>query len=209
MRIRRTIAAGVAVLGVVWSAASAASAAQLESRGDVSIRGGVQALNGNDTAFPDHFINIPGVVSAAYHLTPVVAVEGEFTWIVPLKQNIDAGTSGQQDRKSPDILAYQAGVRADLPGAAWRPYLAAGAGAMTFLSSTDVDRMPQLAESQTVFAVSFGTGVTYRLTDRWALRGDFREFVGFPSDTAVGLSDGTGADPIWMERGTVGLAAQF
>ena len=170
--------------------------------------GGIQALNKNDTAFPDRFINIPAVVSAAYHATPLLAVEGEFTWIIPVTQNVDLGSTSE-DRKLPNLLAYQANLRVDLPREAWSPYVTAGAGAMTFLSSTDADRVPQTTESQTAFAINFGAGATYRVTDRWGIRADVREFVAFPSDTAAGLSDGTSADTIWMERGTVGLAVAF
>ena len=119
------------------------------------------------------------------------------------------GTTTQQ-RETPDILAYQANVRANLPVAtAWSPYLAAGAGAVTVLSNTDADRVPRLDTSQTMFALNFGTGANYSLNSRWGLRGDFRELVAFPSDKATGLSNASGADPIWMERVTVGASYAF
>ena len=41
------------------------------------------------------------------------------------------------------------------------------------------------------------------------MRADYREFAAFPSKDAEGLSDGSTADPIWMERGTLGLAYRF
>jgi hypothetical protein len=69
--------------------------------------------------------------------------------------------------------------------------------------------VPQLEESQTMFAANFGTGVTYGLAPHWGLRADFRELVAFPSEDAAGLSSGGNADPIWMERGTLGLAYRF
>jgi hypothetical protein len=43
----------------------------------------------------------------------------------------------------------------------------------------------------------------------WSVKIDFREFVGFPSNTAQGLSRDGEADKIWMERGTIGLARRF
>ena len=111
--------------------------------------------------------------------------------------------------KAQDILAYQAGVRAGLPLASWTPYLAAGAGAVTFLSNTDADRLPQLDKSQTMFALNFGGGAQVGLNSRWGLRADFRELVAFPSKDAAGFSSNGKADPIWMERGTAGIAYHF
>ena len=171
--------------------------------------GGVQALNQNDTSLPDHFINVPAVASVAYHVTSRLAAEGEFTWLIPVKQSVDVGSGVTQDRKTADILAYQANLRADFPVSNLTPYLAAGAGAVTFLSNTDPDRVPQLSKSETAFAINFGGGVSYGLNERWGVRADVRELVAFPSNNATGLSTSKGADNIWMERGTVGLLYRF
>ena len=171
--------------------------------------GGVQALNQNDTSLPDHFVNIPAVASVAYRLSSRLAAEGEFTWLIPVKQSVDTGSGSSQDLKTQDILAYQANLRVDFPGSRLTPYLVGGAGAVTFLSSSDADRVPQLDQSQTAFAVNFGAGVAYGLNARWGLRADVRELVAFPSNNATGLSDSSGADEIWMERGTVGLSYRF
>ena len=171
--------------------------------------GGVQALNQNDTALPDHFVNIPAVASVAYRVTDRLAAEGEFTWLIPVKQSVDTGSGVSKDLKTQDILAYQAGLRLDFPVRAWTPYLAAGAGAVTFLSNSDADRVPQLDKSETAFAINFGGGVSYGLNERWGVRADVRELVAFPSNNATGLSDASGADQIWMERGTVGLLYRF
>ena len=62
------------------------------------------------------------------------------------------GAGAKADRKTPSLVAYQAGLRAGLPLATWSPYVAAGAGAVTFLSNTDADRIPQLGNSQTMTA---------------------------------------------------------
>jgi opacity protein-like surface antigen len=193
---------------VSLSFVAAASQAAADSRAEVSLMGGVQALNQNDTALPDHFVNIPAVVTATYRFAPRLAAEGEFTWLIPVKQSVDTG-SGTQDLKTQDILAYQANLRADFPVSNWGPYLVAGAGAVTFLQNSDADRVPQLDKAETAFAVNFGGGVAYGLNERWALRADVRELVAFPSDTASGLSNSSGADEIWMERGTVGLSYRF
>lgn len=214
MKIRRrntrtAIGAVIVSLFVLGPASTAAAQESSGSRAEVSLMGGIQALNENDTALPDRFINIPAVATVTYRVTPRLAAEGEFTWMIPVKQSVDVGTGASQDLKTPDVLAYQANLRADFPVRNWTPYLAAGAGAVTFLSNTDPDRVPQLDKSQTAFAINFGAGTTYGITERWALRADLREFVAFPSDGAAGLSNTNGADEIWMERGTLGLSYRF
>ena len=203
------IGAVVASLFILGAASTAAAQESFGSRTEVSLMGGIQALNKNDTALPDRFVNIPAVATVTYRVTPRLAAEGEFTWMIPVKQSIDVGPGASQDRKTPDVLAYQANLRADFPVRNWSPYLVAGAGAVTFLSNTDADRVPQLDKSQTAFAINFGAGTTYGITERWALRADLRELVAFPSDGATGLADASGADQIWMERGTVGLSYKF
>ena len=206
---RIAIGAAVVSLFVAVAASSAAADESFGSRTELSLMGGVQALNQNDTALPDHFINIPAVATATYRLTSRLAAEGEFTWLIPVKQSVSVGSGTSQDLKTPDILAYQANLRADFPTSNWTPYLAAGAGAVTFLSNTDANRVPKLDKSETAFAINFGGGVAYGLNARWGLRADVREFVAFPSNGAAGLSNSTGADQIWMERGTVGLSYKF
>jgi len=203
------IGAVVASLFILGAASTAAAQESFGSRTEVSLMGGIQALNKNDTALPDRFVNIPAVATVTYRVTPRLAAEGEFTWMIPVKQSVDVGPGASQDRKTPDVLAYQANLRADFPVRNWSPYLVAGAGAVTFLSNTDADRVPQLDKSQTAFAINFGAGTTYGITERWALRADLRELVAFPSDGATGLADASGADQIWMERGTVGLSYKF
>jgi len=209
VRSTANIAAAVTLIALVVASAASAEESGIASRTQLSLMGGVQALNQNDTAIPDNIVNIPAVASLTYRLTPVWALEGEFTWLIPLQQKVDLGTGQKQDLKTPNILAYQANVRADWPLATWTPYLTGGAGAVTFLSNTDSDRVPRLDESQTMFAINFGAGVTYPLASQWGLRADLRELVAFPSSDAAGLSANGNADPIWMERGTLGLAYRF
>jgi opacity protein-like surface antigen len=202
-----TVVSALASLAV---AGASPDATAQDALAEVSVMGGLQVLNENDTALPDRFVNIPVVATVSYNVTPILAVDGEFTWMIPVEQGVSVGSGPSQDRRTPNILAYQANARANWPiEGYWSPYLAVGAGAVTVLSGTDADRLPQLAESETAFALNFGAGVTYDLNPRWALRADFREFVAFPSENAGGLSDASGADEIWMERGTVGVAYRF
>ena len=107
------------------------------------------------------------------------------------------------------MLAYQANVRASLPKNNWTPYVTGGVGAMSFLKNTNADQLIPLNDTQTLFAINFGAGATYRLNDHWGLRGDFREFTAFPSNNTKGLSTSGKADAIWMERRTVGVAYRF
>src|SRR5882672_2942453 len=133
----------VAAVSLFFAGVSSSAAAN-QSRAEVSLMGGIQALNGNDTALPDHFINIPAVATVTYRVTPRLAAEGELTWLIPVKQNVDTGPGVSQDLKTADVLAYQANLRVDFPVTRWTPYLVGGAGAVTFLSNTNADRVPQL-----------------------------------------------------------------
>lgn len=207
---RKWVIAAIVSLALAGAArVAAAEPGGASSRIQVSVLGGLQLLNKNDTALPDRFLNVPLVGAVSYHLAPNWAVEGELTWMIPVQQSVDTGPGPDADLKSPDVLAYQAAVRASLPLTSWTPYLAAGVGAVTFLSNDDADRMPRLSESHTAFALSFGGGATYGLGSKWGLRADFRELVAFPSSDAAGLSSGGSADPIWMERLAVGLDYRF
>lgn len=208
-RFRRIAVAAAAVLMTAIAVPAAFAQGHPDSRFEVSLLGGLHAFNSNDTALPDQLLSVPAVASVAVALTQNVVAEGELTWLIPVQRSVDLGSGVSADRKAPDVLAYQAGLRAGLPLERWTPYLAAGAGAVTFLSSTDSDRLPQLEESQTMFALNFGGGAQFGLSARWGLRADFRELVAFPGKDAAGFSANGSADPIWMERGTVGLAYRF
>lgn len=176
---------------------------------DVALLGGLQALNQNNTGFADNLLNIPVVGSIGYQLTPNVALDGEFTWMIPFSQKVDVAPLVRETRKSPDLLLYQAGVRLGLPLPEWTPYVAAGAGAATFLSSTEANRLPQVSQSETLFAINFGAGADVKLASPWGLRVDFREIAAFPSNDTNGMSAGGSADPIWAERATVGVRYRF
>ena len=209
---QKRIVAMAAVLSLLIAGVSKNALAEGGGRAplEASVMGGFHVLNENDTAVPDRFVNVPVVASVGYRLTSILAVEGEFGWMIPVKQSVDAGSGQTQELKNPDILTYQANLRADWAASpTWSPYLVAGVGALTALSNTDPDRMPQLDRSETMFALNFGAGATYDFSPRWALRGDFREMAAFPSHDAHGLSDASGADAIWMERGTMGLLYRF
>src|SRR4029453_6175142 len=202
MKSWRIAASSLAIAAAALAGPAAAQEGHT-SRFELSILGGMQALNENDTALPDVFVNVPVVANLAWHLSPNWALEGDFAWLIPVERGTDVGSGVEQDRKTPDILTYQAGVRASLPLAAWTPYLAAGAGAVTFLENTDPDRLPQLTQSETAFAIHLGAGANYPINAHWGLRGDVRELVAFPSNDAEGLSSGGEADPIWMTRAAV------
>ena len=209
MKLRTT--AVIFLLSMLGSAAVAVAQEESTShaRFQASLLAGFQALNKNDTALPDQFTNVPAIANVSYSFTRNWAAEGEFAWVIPVEQDIDrAGLT--QKLKTPNLLAYQAGVRADWPvNATWTPYLAAGAGAVTFLSNTDANRFPALKDSQTAFALNFGAGTFYRFAGPLGLRADYRELVAFPSDGATGLSTAGSADAIWMERGSVGVSFRF
>src|SRR5262245_49903524 len=196
--------AATLALGATVARAQTASGSPWE----LSVLGGVNAFTQNDTSIPDNLYGVPVAAGASYRLNSNFAAEGEFTWFIPVKTDV-AMSSGTQKLKGPNALAYQVGLRGSLPLATWSPYLAAGAGAITFLSDTQSDRVPQLDESQTVFALNFGGGAQIPLDARWGVRAEFREFVGFPGEDATGLSASGNADAIWLSRGVVGLDFRF
>jgi opacity protein-like surface antigen len=210
-KTRVVIAALLAAVASVSAFSSAVAQESSEKKLEASVLGGVQGLMSNDTALQDDFVNVPVTASLAYRASTLFALEGELAWLIPVSNSVNVGAGGSQDLKNPDILTYQANVRANLPvgGPAFRPYLTAGLGAMTFLSATDADRYPQLSDSETAFAINFGLGAGIPVTESISLRGDFREFVAFPQDDAAGFSDGANADPIWMPRGTFGVSYRF
>lgn len=206
----------IAVLFAALASVSVAGAAfgqdeYVAKKFEASVLGGVQGLMSNDTALEDDFVNVPVAASLAYRASSLFAIEGEFAWLIPVSNTVDFGAPGSQDLKNPDILTYQANLRANLPigGPSFLPYATAGLGAMTFLSANETDRYPQLSSSETAFAINFGLGANIPVTESLSLRADFREFVGFPQEDAAGLSDGTNADPIWMPRGTFGATYRF
>ena len=205
----RFFAAVLSLALLVGAAVAAAGEGSLASRTEVSLMGGFQTLDGNHTALPDAVVNLPVAGALAYQLTPNFALEGELSWIIPIEQDVTMASGAIESRRTPDILAYQASLRGGLPIAPWQPYLVAGLGAMTFLSNTGADRLPQLSESQTMFAINFGAGFVFDLTTRVALRADFRELGAFPGSDAAGFSAGGDTNAIWMERGTVGVAFRF
>ena len=203
MKSRTVVAAMLSV-----AALALASAQSYAGEVEVSVLGGVQSLNQNDTSIPDQITNVPAIGAVTYHFTPNLAAEGEFSWLIPVKQDVNLST-GTHSLKTPDILAYQANVRFSWPLLGWTPYVAGGLGAVTFLSNTDADRMPQLQDSQTAFAINFGAGASVPVASHWAVRGDLRELAAFPSSDQPGLSSSGNSDTIWMERGALGLAYRF
>lgn len=208
MHARHTlmILAALALMALGAGTAAAQSTIPLE----VSLSGGVNFLNENDTAFPETFVGIPITGAVAYRFTDIWAVEAEFSYALAIEKDVDL-IDGTVKRKSPDFMTYMANARATWPlkDQPWMPYATVGAGGITFLSDEDEKRLPMLDESQTAFALDFGVGTGYRLTPNWVVRADFLTFVAFPSDDAEGLSTDGSADPIWMERGTVGVTYRF
>ncbi|MFB3908148.1 MAG: porin family protein [Candidatus Eisenbacteria bacterium] len=216
MKNMRTILIAVAALSLLAFGGTIAAAQDLndwQSTGmaEVSLMGGVQALNENDTSIYDNILNVPVTATLGYRLSPIFALEGDFTWVIPVQQSVELQPGVKTDRKSPDVLLYQANLRADLPleRSPVKPYLAAGLGGATFLSNTDANRLPRLQDSQTAFAINFGAGLNARLSGPWGVRADFREFVAFPPNDAEGLSVDGKADDVWMERASLGLSYRF
>ena len=206
------LATATALLGLFVATAVAAQGVGASGPWtDIALSSGIQMVNETAPAFPDLMTNIPLSITATYHVSPRWAVEGEFTWVIAMEQAINIDNGPEMDRKTPDMLACQISAVACLaPNAdAWMPYVAAGVGTMSFISNDDPDRQPALSESQTALAVNFGLGTSYQLTPVWAIRVDFREFVAFPADDAWRSAGIAESDPVWMERGSLGIVRRF
>ena len=165
MRSLITIVLFAAVALSALFAARAANANEPPGRRiEVSLLGGVHSVNQNDTAIPDNMAGVPVVGAVSYQLSPNFAAEGEFTWFIPVTQSVDMGGGVSQDRKAPDALAYQVGLRASYPLSTWSPYLAAGAAGT---------RSPRRANA------CDGNSMTRALAPTWAAPSIPSPFQGF------------------------------
>ncbi len=175
----------------------------------LSLMGGFQFLNRNDTALPGNFLNLPVAGSATYSLSRNLALEGEFSWLLPVRKYTNLGVLGTQYVRTPDILSLHASLLLRFPvgRSPWTPYLAGGAGAMSFLPHNGPRTYPQQLTTMPVpFAANFGVGTFYRWREHWSLRMEYREMAAFPKRTMEGLSNGEKANPLWTERAMLGFA---
>ena len=123
LRISAFVAGLLALLAADTTLTATARAEGGTPQAEVSVLGGIQALNKNDTALPDQFINVPATAALTYHLNQIWAVEGEFTWMIPVKTSVDLGGSlGMAVLGSVGVAIYRAGmanaVPAEVPPAA-------------------------------------------------------------------------------------------
>ncbi len=202
--------AALTAILILVTAASAEAAGVGWSQ--LSLMGGVQFLNKNDTALPGNFLNLPVTGNVMYSLNRTWALEGEFSWLLPVRKNTNLGALGTRYVRTPDILSLHASLLARLPiaGTPWTPYLVGGAGAMGFLPHNGPRTIPEQLTSMPVpFAANFGLGTFYHWSGHWSLRMEYREMVALPKRTMAGLSDGAGANPLWTERATVGFAYEI
>ncbi len=206
MKSTRSLAGALTLVSFWPLSVGAAGAAGASEPGigasglDILVSSGVTVLNENDTALPDDLTDVPIAIAGTYHINRICAVEGEVSWSLPVHREIELDATHSADRKTSHILTYQANIVATLPlaGLRWSPYVTAGGRALTFLSDTVEDRRSRLENPQTVFAVHSGAGTTCRLSRRWLVKADFREFAAFPGDDAEDLSTkGIAAPPGW------------
>src|SRR5689334_23977467 len=92
LTVRMILAGALALLAPTPTLAPAARAAGDAPPFEVSVLGGVQALNQNDTALPDHFLNVPATATVGYRLDPTWALEGEVSLLIPIKRSVDLGS---------------------------------------------------------------------------------------------------------------------
>ena len=116
--MKSNMIAMVTSMGAILALVATASHAQ-QSPLEVSVLGGVHVINKNDTAVPNYMASIPAAAALTYHFNRNFAAEGEFTGTLALNRNVSLQPGGSAARKAPNMLAYQANLRASLPRNSW------------------------------------------------------------------------------------------
>jgi hypothetical protein len=179
--------------------------AEPHSTFDLTLLGGFGALRHNAPALVDNVYSVPTTAMLGLRVNPNFALEGEVTLSVPVLQKIELGPNQLAQRKGPDLLLYQAGVRVSVPGDTYLLYVAGGAGMATFLVNAEPNRFPQISRVEDMPAFNAGVGAMFYLSPAWSVRLDFRQFALYPPTDSAELSpDGSGST-LWLQRAAVGL----
>ncbi len=123
-------------------------------------------------------------IRGGYNFTNNLVLEGMFEYIdseTDEYRNTDLALEGRT--RSVDVYRYGLDLLYQfMPEKRLIPFLTIGAGGMTLNGPSNPDDL-----DETNFAVNFGGGLKYYLTERLALRGDVRDVVRFASDTTHNL----------------------
>src|SRR4030095_4118430 len=118
----KTLRVTIAIAALWVPLTFATTALAQESKINLAVLGGIHALNENDTALPDNLMSVPAVLNATYRRTQNVQLEGDFAWLIPMTTSVELASGVEEDRKAPDVLSYQAGLRIAPPSRTCAPY---------------------------------------------------------------------------------------
>ena len=225
--MKRTLGWGLAILSVIATGATTAAAGNFDdpffdhpwsshrhmhrsyieenephSNFDFTVLGGVQTLRRNAPILSENVLSAPATAVLGLQVNPNFALEGEFTVSVPVLQRLHVGDGLVTQRKGPDLLLYQAGVRVSAPGESYLLYVAGGAGMATFLTNAEPTRFPQITRVEDMPAFNAGAGAMFYMSPAWSVRLDFRQFALLPpSDSQLSADRST----LWLQRAAIGL----
>jgi len=121
---------------------------------------------------------------------------------VPVLQRLHLAEGVEAQRKGPDLLLYQAGVRISAPGESYLLYVAGGGGMASFLMNAEPTRFPQINRVEDMPAFNAGAGAMFYVSRAWSVRLDFRQFALLPPGDSQLSSD---RSTLWLQRAAIGL----
>lgn len=152
--------------------AGTAAAQEAPARGTTEITiipgGWTFFTEADDTRGPS-FGNYDLGASVTYNITRVLAVEGEVTGALGIKQSL-AFNGLTSDTRSPHLLNYSGNLVASVPnGSAVVPYVTGGVGGLSVFERTVLG----IEDTETFLTGNVGGGLKW-YGGRWGLRGDYR-----------------------------------
>ncbi len=162
--------------------------------------GGVMFVKSDNGAQPKFDQYVIGA-SVTGNANNYVGIEGDLTFALGRRQNLDFADFSLADQKTPNLWSYNVSLIVNPAGKnrVLVPYLAGGLGALTLLNGPDTSNIG-LTTNQTYFTTNVGAGLRWFPMPHWGLRGDYRFFVIDSHDTApsfFGLTEGRHAHRVY------------
>ena len=178
---RLAMLAAAAVLSATTAFAQESAGAGRVEIGAIPV-GGVMFLKSDDGAQPK-FNNYVLGASATGNISRYVGVEGDLTFAIGRRQDLDLGGFLMADQKTPNLWNYSGNLIVNPFGKdrVLVPYVAGGLGGLTLLNGTDTSSLG-LTTNHTYLTTNVGGGLRWFPMPHWGLRGDYRYFM-INSDT--------------------------
>lgn len=162
----------VAVLLGVTLGVGQAQAQEAPARGTAEITiipGGWTFFTESEDSAGPSFGNYELGAAVTFNVTRVVAVEGEVTGALGIKQNLAFG-GATFDTRSPHLLNYSGNLVLSIPNdTAVVPYVTGGVGGTSVFERSALG----IDDTETFLTGNVGAGVKW-YAGRWGLRGDYR-----------------------------------